>query len=145
MTSNRLPRWAPRVARRKIRQLYESDARGIYDLDLIHEVGYSLLARCESFITANRARAGDLPCPECGRDRPGGRHRNGFSEFYVAAVRSGLTRKKMYDHLGYSPLAYECLEVQAIERKIEDLRLCFDLQKEIMNQGNDFASFVEIA
>jgi hypothetical protein len=23
--------------------------------------------------------------------------------------------------------------------------LCFDLQKEIMTQGNDFASFVEIA
>ena len=71
--------------------------------------------------------------------------RNGFLEFYVAAVRSGLTRKKMYDRLGYSPQAYECLEVQAIERKIEDLRLCFDLQKEIMTQGNDFASFVEIA
>jgi hypothetical protein len=66
-TSNRLPRWAPRVARRKIRQLYETDAQGIYDLDLIHEVGYGLLARCESFITANRAREGKLPCPECGR------------------------------------------------------------------------------
>jgi hypothetical protein len=64
--SNQLPRWAPRVARRKIRQLYETDARGIYDLDLIDEVGYSLLARCESFITANRAREGELPCPECG-------------------------------------------------------------------------------
>jgi hypothetical protein len=66
-TSSRLPRWAPRVAQHKIRQLYEADAQGIYDLDLIHEVGYSLLARCESFITANRARAGELPCPECGR------------------------------------------------------------------------------
>jgi hypothetical protein len=65
--SNRLPRWAPRVSQLKIRQLYEADARGIYDLDLIHEVGYGLLARCESFITANRARAGELPCPECGR------------------------------------------------------------------------------
>ena len=66
-TPNRLPRWAPRVARRKIRQLYETDAMGIYDQDLIDEVGYSLLARCESFITANRARAGELPCPECGQ------------------------------------------------------------------------------
>jgi len=65
--SNRLPTWAPRVSRLKIRQLYETDAQGIYDLDLIHEVGYSLLARCESFITANRAREGELPCPECGQ------------------------------------------------------------------------------
>jgi hypothetical protein len=66
-TSNRLPVWAPRVPQRKIRQLYETDAQGIYDLDLIDEVGYGLLARCESFVTANRAREGDLPCPECGQ------------------------------------------------------------------------------
>ena len=65
--SNRLPRWAPRVSKRKIHQLYETDAQGIYDLDLIDEVGYGLLVRCESFITANRAREGELPCPECGR------------------------------------------------------------------------------
>jgi hypothetical protein len=65
--SSRLPKWAPRVAQRKIRQLYETDAQGIYDPDLILEVGYGLLARCESFITANRAREGELPCPECGQ------------------------------------------------------------------------------
>lgn len=65
-SSNRLPKWAPRVAKNEIRRLYEADAQGIYDLDLIDEVGYGLLARCESFITANRATAGELPCPECG-------------------------------------------------------------------------------
>jgi hypothetical protein len=65
--SNQLPTWAPRVSRREIRQLYETDARGIYDLDLINKVGYGLLARCESFITANRARVGELPCPGCGQ------------------------------------------------------------------------------
>lgn len=65
-TNGRLPEWAPRVPKRKIRQLYETDAQGIYDLDLINEVGYALLARCESFITANRARDGELPCPSCG-------------------------------------------------------------------------------
>jgi hypothetical protein len=66
-TSNRLPTWAPRVTKREIRRLYETDAQGIYNLDLIHEVGYGLLARCESFIAANRARDGELPCPECGQ------------------------------------------------------------------------------
>lgn len=66
--SSRLPTWARRVPKSKIRRLYETDARGIYDEDLIDDVGYALLARCESFIRANLARAGRLPCPEC--DRP---------------------------------------------------------------------------
>ena len=59
--------WAPRVPQRKIRQFYETDAKGIYDEDLIDDLGYGLLARCEGFITANRARAGELPCPQCHR------------------------------------------------------------------------------
>jgi len=65
-TNSQLPMWARRVPKRKIRQLYETDAQGIYDLDLINDVGYALLARCESFITANGAREGELPCPACG-------------------------------------------------------------------------------
>jgi hypothetical protein len=65
--SHRLPTWAPRVSKKEIHQLYETDAQGIYDLDLINEVGYGLLARCESFITVNRAREGEFPCPECGQ------------------------------------------------------------------------------
>ena len=63
--NNQLPVWAPRVAQEEVRRLYETDAKGIYDEDLIDEVGYGMLARCESFITANRARAGELPCPQC--------------------------------------------------------------------------------
>jgi len=73
----RLPTWAPCVPQRLIRRLYETDAMGIYDDDLINEVGYGLLARCESFITANRARAGELPCPQCGHTV---RHRAGRQE-----------------------------------------------------------------
>jgi hypothetical protein len=61
-----MPAWAPRVPKHKIRQLYETDAMGIYDRSLIDEVGYALLARCESFITANRAVAGEVTCPRCG-------------------------------------------------------------------------------
>ncbi len=30
-----LPQWAPRVEKRKIQQLYQNDARGIYDEELI--------------------------------------------------------------------------------------------------------------
>jgi hypothetical protein len=61
-----LPTWAPRVPKGKIRQLYESDGRGIYDQELIDEVGYALLARCESFIAACEAVQGEAPCPRCG-------------------------------------------------------------------------------
>ena len=64
-SDHRLPTWAPRVSQKEIRRFYETDAKGIYDEDLIAEVGYGLFARCESFIIANRAREGELPCPQC--------------------------------------------------------------------------------
>ena len=63
-----LPEWAPRVKQSKIRQLYESEARGICDDDLLEEVGYALLFRCESFVAANTAvRYGQVPCARCGQ------------------------------------------------------------------------------
>jgi hypothetical protein len=66
MSSNRiLPEWAPRVPQAKIRQLYQNDAAGIYDDELINEVGYGLLARCKSFIEANEAFHGRVRCPRC--------------------------------------------------------------------------------
>ena len=64
--SHVLPTWAPRVPKVKIRRLYETDARGIYDDELIDEVGYSLLARCQAFLDAEEARAGRIKCPVCG-------------------------------------------------------------------------------
>ena len=60
-----VPRWAPRVTQREIKRLYETDAMGIYDEELIDEVGYGLLVRCESFIAANQATAGRAKCPNC--------------------------------------------------------------------------------
>jgi ribosomal protein L37AE/L43A len=60
-----LPEWAPRVAQAKIRRLYELDALGIHDGELLDEVGYALLARCQSFIAANQATAGQAACPVC--------------------------------------------------------------------------------
>ena len=60
-----LPDWAPWVAQARFRQLYENDAAGIYDNELINEVGYGLLARCKSFIAANEAFHGRALCPRC--------------------------------------------------------------------------------
>ncbi len=59
------PVWAPRVAQQKIRALYENDARGIYDGELIDDIAYTLYARCRSFIAANEAVGGSAPCPRC--------------------------------------------------------------------------------
>jgi hypothetical protein len=58
-------RWARRVEQQKIRQLYETDARGITDEELIDDVGYALFARCESIMIATRAHAGDVMCKGC--------------------------------------------------------------------------------
>ena len=64
-TDQNLPSWAPRVPQQKIRRLYLNDANGIYDDELIDEVGYALLARCESFLLANEAAQGRVLCPVC--------------------------------------------------------------------------------
>ena len=60
-----IPSWAPRAPQHKIRQLYLNDANGIYDDELIDDVGYALLARCESFLIANDAAQGRVICPVC--------------------------------------------------------------------------------
>jgi ribosomal protein L37AE/L43A len=59
--------WAPRVRQRPIRRLYELDARGIYDEELLDKVGWGLYARCESFIAAVEAVNGSVHCPSCGQ------------------------------------------------------------------------------
>jgi ribosomal protein L37AE/L43A len=60
-----MPRWAQRVPQAKIRQLYETDARGLYDEELIDEVGWALYARCRSLIEAEEARQGRAKCHQC--------------------------------------------------------------------------------
>jgi hypothetical protein len=66
MTENQLPEWAPRLPRALIRRLYELDAQGIYDNDLLDEVGWGLYHRCQSFIAAVEAVRGRAACPRCG-------------------------------------------------------------------------------
>lgn len=61
------PTWAPRLRQSLIRRLYETDALGIYDDDLLDEVGWGLIARCESFIIAVDAAHGRVHCPSCGQ------------------------------------------------------------------------------
>jgi ribosomal protein L37AE/L43A len=72
-----LPEWAPRVPQAKIRRLYERDALGIPDDELIDEVAYAFYGRCESILTVTRAEHGWVKCPGCGAmiRRRGGKER----------------------------------------------------------------------
>ncbi|MBN1373437.1 MAG: hypothetical protein JW987_15980 [Anaerolineaceae bacterium] len=56
-------RWAPKVRQVKIRQLYENDAAGMVDEELLQEVGYALLDRCQSIWLVTRR---EVECPRCG-------------------------------------------------------------------------------
>jgi hypothetical protein len=58
-------RWAPRVAPAKIRRLYQADALGIRDEDLLDDVGFALYARCRSILAVTAAAAGRVACPQC--------------------------------------------------------------------------------
>ena len=60
------PRWAGRVKQQLIRRLYENDAQGIVDEELIDEVGFGLLLRCQSILVATEAHSGRATCPRCG-------------------------------------------------------------------------------
>jgi hypothetical protein len=42
--------WAPRVAPEQVRLLYEKDARGFVDDELLDDVGYRLAARCTDIL-----------------------------------------------------------------------------------------------
>jgi hypothetical protein len=65
-TEIQLPVWSPRVRKSKIAQLYATLGKGIVDEELIDDVGFSLLARCESVLAATEAGQGrGAPCPRC--------------------------------------------------------------------------------
>lgn len=57
--------WAPRVPKHKIRRLYESDARGLLDEELLDEVGIALYLRCQSILQVHDAQNGRVMCPRC--------------------------------------------------------------------------------
>ncbi len=61
----KLPTWAPRVKPQLIRRLYENDAQGFCDEQLLDEVGWALYSRCKSFVTAMESSQGRTRCPQC--------------------------------------------------------------------------------
>jgi hypothetical protein len=59
-------RWSPRLPKHKLRRLYELDALGIADDELLDEVGWCLYVRCRDILTIRRALDDhEVLCPRC--------------------------------------------------------------------------------
>jgi len=58
-------KWSPRISQQKIRLLYEKDAKGIIDEELIDDVAFSFFVRCQDIITVTDASLGKLKCIKC--------------------------------------------------------------------------------
>ena len=60
--------WSPRVPKGKLKRLYESVGRGLWDEDLINDVGITLYLRCRDILDIHRAQTeGKVVCPRCRR------------------------------------------------------------------------------
>lgn len=63
--------WAERVSRRDIQRLYESDAKGMLDEDLLERVHYAIYARvCDMFEVREAQTFGRVKCRQCGEPVP---------------------------------------------------------------------------
>ena len=59
-------RWAKKVASHHLRRLYEADAAGLPDEELVDEVGLGLYDRCVSILEVTAAVRGRAKCHRCG-------------------------------------------------------------------------------
>lgn len=63
--------WAKRVSRRDIQRLYESDARGLLDTDLLDQVHFAIHVRvCDMFEVREAQQTGRVTCRHCGAPVP---------------------------------------------------------------------------
>jgi hypothetical protein len=60
--------WGKRVPKWKLRRLYESDAQGLLDEELLDEVGFTLLERCSDILKVASAQNGRVHCARCERN-----------------------------------------------------------------------------
>jgi len=59
-------RWSHRLPKHKLRRLYEQDALGIRDEELLEEVGWCLYMRCRDILAIERAlKERQVRCPRC--------------------------------------------------------------------------------
>ncbi len=58
-------KWAPKVKQDKLRRLYENDARGMRDDELLNDVAFGLYSRCVSILEVTDAVKGRVKCHGC--------------------------------------------------------------------------------
>jgi len=73
------PTWAKKVPSDLIRRLYEQDAKGIYDEELVDDVGISLYARVDSMIMVTSSNLCHPLCIECRTEIP-----NSFERGFIS-------------------------------------------------------------
>jgi predicted RNA-binding Zn-ribbon protein involved in translation (DUF1610 family) len=56
-------RWAPKIPAATVVRLYEADAKMLRDEELVDQVGWKLLARCQDVLLVTDSK---VVCPECG-------------------------------------------------------------------------------
>jgi hypothetical protein len=132
-TEIQLPVWSPRVPKSKIARLYETFARGIVDDELIDDVGFSLLARCESVLAVTRTGEGrGALCPSCDSLVPGVPWRDEYLECQSCGWRCPTQAYKKtykYKHLfagGMKPFLEEFVREFSRARNHSDRFLLID-------------------
>jgi hypothetical protein len=65
MTARDEIQWSPRISKWQLRRLYESDAQGLLDEELLDEVGYTLFGRCRDILKVESAQRGRVHCAHC--------------------------------------------------------------------------------
>jgi RNase P subunit RPR2 len=94
-------RWAERVSRRDIQRLYQSDAQGMLDRELLDQVHYAIYARiCDMFEVREAQQFGRVKCRGCRQPIPqpyqmGGRNKNNVLE--CAKCGWSVTCGEFYD------------------------------------------------
>jgi hypothetical protein len=63
-------KWSPLLPKKKLRQLYLTEAKGLYNDDLINDVGMYLYMRCRDILTVKLAKEDKkVRCPVCDNDQ----------------------------------------------------------------------------
>lgn len=62
---NGIINWSPRVLKTDLLRLYESEAAGLIDEELLEETGLTLFMRCSDILYVNDIQNGLIRCPNC--------------------------------------------------------------------------------
>jgi len=68
--ASKKPVWASKISPHKIKKLYNQDAKGIRDEELIDDIGISLYARVDSMLMVTSSNLGTALCIECRSEIP---------------------------------------------------------------------------